>query len=88
LTLPQPQETASLEQLMAGVLAMLVADREERLGKQDGRVVEPRKTELILFSSGFSYQQIGTFLDKKPDTVKKAISRARAKSNQKADDDG
>lgn len=86
--MPQPQETASLEQLMAGVLAMLVADREERLGKQDGRVVEPRKTELILFSSGFSYQQIGTFLDKKPDTVKKAISRARAKSNQKADDDG
>lgn len=84
--MPPAQEPASIEQLMAGVLAMLVADREDRLAARDGRSIESRRTELILAGAGFTYQQIGALLDKKPDTVKKAISRARSKSTQNTND--
>lgn len=85
--MPPAQELTQLERLMSGVLAMLVAEREDRLAVQDNRAQEKRKTEVILFGAGFSYQQIGVFLDKKPDTVKKSIARAKAKPGQKADED-
>jgi DNA-directed RNA polymerase specialized sigma24 family protein len=74
--------TLSPEQVMAGILAMLVAEREDRLASLDGKgKFEPKKTELILSEAGLSAQQIAGFLGKKPNTVLKTLSRARARGD-------
>ena len=62
---------ATIERLLAAQLAILVADREERLKKS-----EPQKTELVLHSAGFGVPEIATLLGKKADTVRKVIQRA------------
>lgn len=63
---------ATVEQLLAAQLAILVADREDRLRESD-----PQKTELVLHSAGFEVPEIATLLGKKPDTVRKVIQRAK-----------
>lgn len=81
--------TLSLEQVMAGILAMLVAEREDRLATLTGKTLaSPKRTELILADSGLSVQQIAGLLGKKPNTVTKTISRARSRdeTNDKASD--
>jgi DNA-directed RNA polymerase specialized sigma24 family protein len=70
----------SPEQVMAGILAMLAADREDRLASAAKAKVEPRKTEIILSDAGLNAYQIASILGKKPNTVLKTISRARAKT--------
>jgi hypothetical protein len=59
---------------MAGVLAMLVADREERLTEAGGKSI--RKTELILAAGGLQPAEIAPLVAKKPDAVRKVIERA------------
>ena len=71
----------SVEQVMAGILAMLVAEREDRLAALSRGKVEPRKTELVLSDAGLSAYQIAGVLGKKPNTVIKTLSRARAKGD-------
>jgi len=69
-------ESINLEQAMVGVLAMLAADRDDRvnLGR---RSEERRKTEIILAEAGLTAGQIGQVLGKKANTVSKTIERAR-----------
>jgi DNA-directed RNA polymerase specialized sigma24 family protein len=71
----------SVEQVMTGILAMLAAEREDRLAVLSKAKVEPRKTELILSNAGMTPHQIGSILGKKPNTVAKTLSRARAKED-------
>jgi len=68
---PQP---LSLDKSMAAVLAMLVADREDRLA-EDGK--EPRKTELVLATAGMQASEIAPFVGKNVEAVRKAIQRGR-----------
>ncbi|MEO6701020.1 MAG: hypothetical protein ABI140_14785 [Jatrophihabitantaceae bacterium] len=79
-------ESIPLDKVMSAILGVLVAEREDRLASLDGKNgIEPKKTELILANSGLSVHQIGELLDKKPDTVQKTITRARAKSTTGAE---
>ena len=61
----------TVERLLTAQLAILIADREERLKKAD-----PQKTELILHSAGLKVTEIATLLGRKADTVRKVIKRA------------
>jgi DNA-directed RNA polymerase specialized sigma24 family protein len=60
---------------MAGILALLIEEREERLaGNKDAT-----KLEVLLARVGLSNEDIAAVTGKKPDAVRKAIERARAK---------
>jgi DNA-directed RNA polymerase specialized sigma24 family protein len=79
------------DQVMVGILAMLIADREDRLAAiaAKGSNIVPKRTELVLADAGLSAQQIAGLLGKKPNSVAKAISRAknRVDSDNGATDD-
>jgi DNA-directed RNA polymerase specialized sigma24 family protein len=60
---------------MAGILAMLVDEREERLRENKGA----RKTELLLADAGLSIEDIAAVMGKKYDAVRMTISRSRFK---------
>lgn len=68
---PQP---LSLDKSMAAVLALLVADREDRLA-ENGK--EPRKTELVLATAGMQAPEIAPLVGKNVGAVRKAIQRGR-----------
>jgi DNA-directed RNA polymerase specialized sigma24 family protein len=69
-------ETAQITQDKAirGVLAMLVAEREDRLAAEDA---DQRKTEAVLATAGLTANEIAPFVGKSTEAVAKAIQRAR-----------
>ena len=80
-------ETLPLEQAMSGILALLAAEREERVNLDKGLAKGPRKTEVILADSGMSPTQIATVLGKKGKLVSQTIIRARKKEQKGNTDD-
>lgn len=58
---------------LAGILALLVADRDERIS--DDRTA--RKTELVLGDAGVPAEVIAALIGKNVSAVKKSIERAR-----------
>ena len=64
-----------LEKSMAGVLALLVAQREELLASG----ADVKKTELVLASASLQPSEIAPFLGKNADAVRKMIERGRGK---------
>ena len=80
-------ETLPLEQAMSGILALLAAEREERVNLDKSLAKELRKTEVILADSGMSPAQIATVLGKNGKLVSQTIIRAR-KKEQKGNVDG
>lgn len=79
-------EAMSLEQAMTGVLAMLAAARDDELNPAR-KLEDRRKTEVILAGAGLTPTQISQILDKKANTVAKAIARARKGSALNGGDD-
>lgn len=77
----QKVKVVAADKAMAGVLALLVADREERLANGDDG--EPEKTEVILAGAGFDAPEIAGLVRKQVPTVRKAIERARKKGTAK-----
>jgi hypothetical protein len=65
----EPAVTADLAIL--GVLALLAADREDRIAAGS----DIRRTEPILRKAGFAIGQIATLLGKKYDTVHNAVTK-------------
>ena len=63
----------SPDSAMAGVLALLVDEREERT--KDSK--EARKTELILAEAGLTPDDIAAVMDKNVGAVRKTIQRGR-----------
>jgi hypothetical protein len=63
----------SLEATMAGVLALLVDEREARVGEK----YQARKTEVLLADAGLAYGEIAVLLGKDYHAVRMAITRAR-----------
>jgi DNA-directed RNA polymerase specialized sigma24 family protein len=74
IQMPEPVRTnASVETLLAAILAMLVAERED----QDSEPGNRRKSEVILNEAGLSAPEIATLVGKKPDAVRKTLQRAK-----------
>jgi len=62
---------------LSGILALLAADRDDRLRESNNG--DRRKTELVLADAGLTAGEIGKVLNKKANSVSKTIQRARAK---------
>ena len=58
----------------------MAAEREDRLEPSANGA---RRTEVVLAGAGLSNSEIAALLDKKPDTVKKTIQRARQATKDK-----
>lgn len=80
-------EELTVERAMIGLLALMAADRDERVAALDKSSAPPRRTEVVLADAGLTAQQIGLLLNKKPNSVAKTVARARQKA-QKGVDDG
>ena len=65
-------EFVSIDRLMLAILAVLIADREDKLSLE-----EPRKTEVVLSQAGLSLGEIAQVTGRKYETVKSAIRRSR-----------
>lgn len=63
------------EKALAGILALLVEDRERRVGGDK----EATKIEVLLASAGLSYEDIAAVTAKNEGAIRKAIQRAKAK---------
>lgn len=61
------------DKALAGMLSLLVAEREERLNDKK----EPRKTEVILADAGLAIGEIAQLMGKNYDAVKQAVRRGR-----------
>jgi DNA-directed RNA polymerase specialized sigma24 family protein len=61
--------------VMLGVLAMLVAEREDRIASDESKSLA--KTELVLSNVGFNATEIAGLMGKNVEAVRKAIQRAR-----------
>jgi DNA-directed RNA polymerase specialized sigma24 family protein len=71
---PTDGKAITLESALAGVLALLVDERECRIaGDKD-----TTKTEVVLARAGVSVYEIAAVMGKKRDAVRMAVSRAKA----------
>jgi DNA-directed RNA polymerase specialized sigma24 family protein len=68
-----PSEHLDIEQALCGLLAVAIAEREERLGTGG----PTRRTEVVLADAGLSYGAIASLTGKKRDSVRKSVERAR-----------
>jgi DNA-directed RNA polymerase specialized sigma24 family protein len=68
--------TPDADKAMAGVLALLVAEREDRLNGSDQKY-KPAKTEVLLSSAGLTAVEIALIMGKTAGAVQKAIERGR-----------
>ena len=66
-----------LESAMAGILALLIDEREERTREHK----DVPKTEVLLAKAGVSIEEIATVTGKNYDTVRMAISRGKKALN-------
>jgi DNA-directed RNA polymerase specialized sigma24 family protein len=70
---PAPRTTITSETLLTAILALLIAEREERNADPGA----PRKTEVILRAAGLGVSDIASVMGKKPNTVKMTLQRAQ-----------
>jgi DNA-directed RNA polymerase specialized sigma24 family protein len=68
-------DAISIEAAMAGILALLAADREERVSGKPPSL----KTELIFVGAGLTIGQAAKILGKNYQTVQKTIYRSKDK---------
>jgi DNA-directed RNA polymerase specialized sigma24 family protein len=67
---------------MVGILAILIAEREDRLAKTD----DPRRTEVVLADAGLSLSEIAMLTGRKYESVKTTIRRARDRTAKPSGD--
>lgn len=65
-----------LETALIGILALLAAEREERLSG-----TEPARTELVLANAGLPIRDIAKILGKNYQAVQKVVWRGRPKAD-------
>jgi hypothetical protein len=69
----QDRTGISLESALAGMLALLIDERDDRTRNDQ----EAAKTEVLLAQAGLSIEEIATVTGKKYDTVRRAITRGK-----------
>ena len=68
----------TVEASMAGILALLIDEREQRTADDKDAV----RTEVLLADAGLTLDEIAALTGRKYDTVRMAVSRGRAKRKQ------
>lgn len=71
----EPNTEVELRDALVGLLALTIADRNERLSSASAR-----PSDLVLADAGLAVGAIARLTGRKPDTVRKAISRGRKDS--------
>lgn len=70
----KPPDTAAVskssERSLAAVVAVLIADRDERADERSAR-----RSETVLAEAGFSHHEIARFTGKKPEAVRSTVRR-------------
>ena len=66
------------ERLLAGVIALLAADRDERADE-----LPPRRSELVLSEIGFSAGEIAISTGKNKEAVRSVLRRSPSKASRK-----
>ena len=70
---PLTQTHITADAALSGILALLVAEREERV-KEDKNAA---KTEVLLGKAGVPVENIQALTGKKADAIRKALQRAK-----------
>jgi hypothetical protein len=68
--------TPEVGKLLTGILAVLVSERDERLGGGDGR-----PTAVILAEAGLTYGEIAQVTGRPYETIKSAVRRSRTSAS-------
>lgn len=71
----QERQVLPSEVALAGILALLIEEREER--GREGKSAE--KIEVLLSKAGLSNEEIAAVTGKQPSAVRMAVSRAKPK---------
>jgi hypothetical protein len=74
----QDPKPIAVESAMTGILALLIAEREERTADDKNAV----RTEVLLADAGLSLEEIVVVTGRKYDAVRMAVSRGRAKRSK------
>jgi hypothetical protein len=73
------EDPIGIQTLLTGILALLVADREERV---NGR--EERNTDVVLAGAGLTYGEISRLTGRPYEAVKSAVRRSRGPGRRAA----
>lgn len=73
----RPAVQIDAETAMTAILAVLVADREDRLYATDTKH-EPARTEIVLSMAGLDNSQIAALVGRTKDSVQKTVKRGRS----------
>ncbi|MEX0666089.1 MAG: hypothetical protein WD598_15165 [Acidimicrobiia bacterium] len=68
----ESQNASRVETLLLGLMALVAADRDERLGDGDAR-----RPEAILAGTGLSLREVAMITGKKYETVKTIVRRSK-----------
>jgi len=79
-TIAVNEDAGEVSTLLRALLAVQVADREDRLLGRD-----PKKTELVLVEAGLSIGEAAHLTNKNYDAVRMAVQRAKARSRAEAE---
>ncbi len=66
----------TVEKAMAGILALMVEERERRVDGDKGAV----KIEALLARAGLSHEDMAAVTGKNPNAIRVALHRAKAKA--------
>jgi DNA-directed RNA polymerase specialized sigma24 family protein len=70
---PRDESQDDHAKILIGILALLAADRNERIEDKP-----PRRTEIVLAEAGLTPQEIANVVGGNPEAVRSTIRRAQA----------
>jgi hypothetical protein len=70
------RQTLDEAKVMAGVLALLIAEREDHLNASDAKYT-PAKTEVVLAGAGLTAPEVAALVGKNLAGVRKTIQRGQ-----------
>jgi DNA-directed RNA polymerase specialized sigma24 family protein len=76
---PKAAATLSTDSLLLAMLTLMIDERERSAPSNPGQI----KTELLLASSGLTYQQIAAMMNKSPDAVRMMLARLKTQGGKK-----
>jgi DNA-directed RNA polymerase specialized sigma24 family protein len=76
------------EKLLAGILALLAAERDDAISARSASLPRLRSSESVLSSAGFTPAEIAESLGKTYEGVRSTLRREAAQKNKRAKDVG
>lgn len=84
MSTPSSSSSDRSEKLLAGILALLAADRDDAISARAAGLPRLRSTESVLSSAGFTPAEIAESLGKAYEGVRSTLRREAAQKNKRA----